>query len=96
VRGMLEIRFVCSLLVLSATFGVANASVSRVLPEVRKHGGWIAPKANAKHAWPYVSSAGGDVVDIYDIEAFETPVIGQLTDGIARPVGAAIDGNGTV
>jgi hypothetical protein len=58
--------------------------------------GWLAPRANARHPWMYVTSGTKSVIAIYDLARFGTPKIGEITQGLNRPSGLAVDAQGTL
>lgn len=60
-------------------------------------GGWMAQHANRKHPWMYVASGTSSVVAIYDLTGPVGPhKIGEITQGLNRPGGLAIDAQGTL
>jgi DNA-binding beta-propeller fold protein YncE len=61
------------------------------------HHGWMARDANPKHAWMYVASGLTNPILIYDLESPVGPrKIGEITDGLTRPSGIAVDAQGTL
>ena len=57
--------------------------------------GWMARDANPNHAWLYVSDGAGNTVDIFDLQKFGIPQIGQIAQGLNTPAGATVDSSGT-
>jgi DNA-binding beta-propeller fold protein YncE len=77
--------------------GVAAANVAESAghhTRAQKHG-WMASDANPKHPWLYVAGFDNDVISIYDIAAFRTKLIGQITH-VSTPNGIKLDAQGTL
>jgi|HubBroStandDraft_2_1064218.scaffolds.fasta_scaffold208261_2 hypothetical protein len=63
----------------------------------QRHGGWMAENANPKHACMYVASGLSDPILIYDLGSpFGPRKLGEITDGLTKPAGIAVDGQGTL
>jgi streptogramin lyase len=56
----------------------------------------MAPAANTKHPWIYVSGFSTNNVLIYDLALFAVPQIGSITTGIRGPRGLFLDTAGTL
>jgi hypothetical protein len=93
------------LLVLSTAFGACaqNGAQSGPMPanpsaasQARtSRVGWISAAARAKNApLLYVASYFGNAVDIFPEYGKNAPPIGQITDGINKPYGMAVDRHG--
>jgi len=84
---------------LSLSAGVAAANVTGGSPQRvagQRHGGWMAPDANPKHAWMYVTSGRGNAIAIFDLQRIGTPQIGEITNVGPVPNGMALDSQGTL
>jgi hypothetical protein len=74
---------------------IADAGGARRSSPLRNNG-WMAPNANAKHAWLYVNGENYNVVYVYDLDREGMPQIGKITDGISAPFGMTLDPQGTL
>jgi hypothetical protein len=78
---------------------IALVLAAAFLPAFSAHrsSGWMAPDANPKHAWMYVASGTASVIGIYDVMGpFGPRKIGEITQGLNRPSGLAVDAQGTL
>jgi hypothetical protein len=74
----------------------AREAPSHSVPPTTGSRGWLSPRANAKHPWMYVASGTQSIIAIYDLARFGTPKIGEITQGLNRPGGLAVDAQGTL
>jgi DNA-binding beta-propeller fold protein YncE len=84
---------------LTIALGAVAAAASQgagALPAGRDFRGWTARDAKATHAWMYVVGFHTDAVSIYDLDAFGTPKIGSIAQGIADPSCAVLDARGNL
>src|SRR5690348_4131679 len=93
VLGVLAIAVPASVLA-GSTPSAKSSTVHRPDSQVRH--GWMAPNANPKHAWMYVSGTNSNNVLVYDLAEFGTPQIGVITTGINGPRGLSIDTAGNL
>jgi serine/threonine-protein kinase len=56
----------------------------------------MAPDANSKHPWLYVSGFNSNNVAIFDLAKVGSPQIGSITRGVKGPCGMAVDSSGTL
>jgi len=90
------IPFVVAMLLAAVGAGVA-ATRPAVHARVGHRGaGWMARGANPKHPWLYVSGYESSNVMIYDLKAFGTPRIGEITTGINGPRDITLDAAGNL
>jgi len=73
------------------------ASVPRHVVVAQAGPGWMARDADPKHAWMYVASGLSNPILIYDLNSPVGPrKVGEITDGLTRPGGIAVDAAGTL
>jgi streptogramin lyase len=87
---------IASLLAASASGSASVRPPAAHHAVARSHGGWMAPAANTKHPWIYVSGFITNNVLIYDLALFGVPQIGSITTGISGPRGLFLDTAGTL
>ena len=86
-----------ALFVLAGCVGTAAPQlVAPAAPSLVRRAGWLAPEAKHCHSRLYVSSYRLNYVDIYCTKGQNQAPIGQITDGVKTPEGAAVDRKGNL
>ncbi len=87
----------CALLALAGCAGTATPQAPPpASPLLVPRAGWLAPEAKHCRSRLYVSSYRLNYVDVYCTKGHNQAPIGQITDGIKTPEGAAVDRKGNL